>query len=536
MLARSLVCAVLTGLVLAAGGTAAPAADTPTNGRIVFGYLGRLVQVSPDGSGLWPLSAESTTYSLGDWSPDGTRLAIVSEGDIYTVDPRGRTQARLTYLPYRNADPSWSPDGSRILFESNRGGSQDIWMMNADGSSPRQVTVGAASSVDAEWSPDGRQFAFSSFRDGDWELYVADADGTNLRRLTQNPGLDENPSWSPDGRRIAFDSSRDGSLDVFTMAPDGSQVRQLTTSPATDAVPTWSPDSSSIAFTSERSGEPGLYAMAADGSGQLRLSALSDAAFGAAWQPLPRVSTADQPWGRQCTMWGTASADLLVGTPGNDVICGRSGDDRILGGEGGDVVAGEDGNDTIVGGPGTDIVSGGDGDDLVDLRDGERDVFVGGDGRNVALVDRKLDDAVAVARAFDPDPRNLTRGRPVRASSSLADRPPEYAVDGHLRLIWGALEAPAWIEVDLGRYATVGRIQLVTAQSPSGRTLHVVLGKGRSGRWRRLTAFQEETHDGQLLRFTAARAWKGIRRIRVVTQQSPSWVAWREVQAYAPSP
>jgi Tol biopolymer transport system component len=84
---------------------------------------------------------------------------------------------------FRDSYPSWSPDGGRIVFESNRAGSHDIWVMNADGS--------------------------------------------DVRRLTDHPALDETPVFSPDGERIVFASEREGELDVFSMRPDGSGLVNL---------------------------------------------------------------------------------------------------------------------------------------------------------------------------------------------------------------------------------------------------------------------------------------------------------------------
>ena len=67
------------------------------------------------------------------------------------------------------------------------------------------------------WSPDGQRIAFDSNRDGDWELYVMNADGSEVRKLTQNDGSDYYPAWSPDGQRIAFQSDRDGDFEIYVL-------------------------------------------------------------------------------------------------------------------------------------------------------------------------------------------------------------------------------------------------------------------------------------------------------------------------------
>jgi Tol biopolymer transport system component len=100
-----------------------------------------------------------------------------------------------------------------------------------DGREQRQLTTAPTWDADPAFSPDGSRIAFTGERDGNREIYVMDADGANQRRLTFTAGtvrdpmvesVDENPSWSPDGERIGFDSTRDGNLEVYVMNADGS--------------------------------------------------------------------------------------------------------------------------------------------------------------------------------------------------------------------------------------------------------------------------------------------------------------------------
>ena len=93
--------------------------------------------------------------------------------------------------------PSWSPDGSKIAFHSNRNGNMDIYLMNADLSEITRITEDEANDMFPTWSPDGSQIAFQSNRDGNVEIYVMNADGTNQRRLTNNPADDCTPAWYP---------------------------------------------------------------------------------------------------------------------------------------------------------------------------------------------------------------------------------------------------------------------------------------------------------------------------------------------------
>ena len=78
-----------------------------------------------------------------------------------------------------------------------------------------------------DWSPDGRSIVFDSERSGDREIYVMKGDGSGVRRIAESPDRDGYPRWSPDGTRIAFHSRRTGSFRIFVMSADGSGQRQL---------------------------------------------------------------------------------------------------------------------------------------------------------------------------------------------------------------------------------------------------------------------------------------------------------------------
>ncbi len=226
------------------------------------------------------LTDEETNAISPAWSPDGARIAFVSDRDgnfdIWVMDSDGSDPVNLTHNPAQDRWPAWSPDGEWIAFASVRDSPYwELYTMRADGSDVQRVTWWeTASDVAPAWSPDGKWLAFASRRDENWEIYVVARDGGNLVRLTVDPADDTNPTWSPDGSTIAFESTRTGYADIFAMPVEGDDRQNLvnlTNTPfSSDHGPTWSPDGGRIAFYSDRDGGWDIFVMAADGSGVVK--------------------------------------------------------------------------------------------------------------------------------------------------------------------------------------------------------------------------------------------------------------------------
>jgi Tol biopolymer transport system component len=284
----------------------------------VHGRYSDIYVMNADGSGRRRLTQSPQNDGDPVWSPDGGRLAFVrirgGRADIYVVNADGSGLRRLAHaIAFRpmsgapssgfGANPAWSPDGRKIAFRSNRDGTDDIFVVNADGSGLRNLTrrraddrkrIGWFSPEGPLWSPDGRKIAFQGRRDRPseraacrprcWrdEIYVIDADGSGLRQLTRNWYSDGGAAWSPDGRKILFVRSGWFSVtaggDVYVMNADGSGQRNLTrrvTRPfAADIAPAWSPDGRKILFVSNRDGNGEVYVMNADGTGKRKLTQL----------------------------------------------------------------------------------------------------------------------------------------------------------------------------------------------------------------------------------------------------------------------
>ncbi len=210
-------------------------------------------------------SIGTVTTSGGDWdpawSPDGTRLAFESDraravdrGDIFVVNWDGSGLVQLTSDESDDREPAWSPDGRRIAFDRS-----GIWVMSAaDGSGATMVTLNGSH---PSWSPDGSKIVFAG---PDRHVWMTQLDGSGLTQLT-NSGYDDMPAWSPDGTKIAFQhgSTWPDSWAIHFMKPDGTGTTQLT---LRGQRPSWSPDSRMVAYE-----DSGINVINVDGSGLTRV-------------------------------------------------------------------------------------------------------------------------------------------------------------------------------------------------------------------------------------------------------------------------
>jgi Tol biopolymer transport system component/Ca2+-binding RTX toxin-like protein len=222
------------------------------------------------------------------FSPDGRKLVFTSnrpdgrDWDIYTMNVNGTDVTRINGSPGLDTEPQYSPDATKIAFTTARFGSLQIAVMNADGSDVRRLTTDPRESIEPAWSPDGSKIAYAVVEGNDEkDVFVMNADGTGQRQLTAIAGQDHDPTWSPDGTKLVITSERPqfsapfGNVHIID-ATTGADVANLT-SDLTDGGgdPFWSFDGTTVAFFKDQlpvlAPPIDLYVMNADGTHKLRI-------------------------------------------------------------------------------------------------------------------------------------------------------------------------------------------------------------------------------------------------------------------------
>ena len=210
------------------------------------------------------LAAESSPKIVFDTNRDGNF-------EIYVMNADGSNPINLTNNQADDGNPVWSPVGQKIAFISNREGVFQIFIMNSNGSNQTRLTNNQVDSGFPTWSPDGQKIAYQCSQDENWEICVMNADGSNQTRLTNNQASEGSPAWSADGKKIAFSSDRGGSWGVYVMKTDGSGQTQLTNNQVNSIFPTWSPDGQKIAYQCMQENWE-ICVMNADGSNPINLT------------------------------------------------------------------------------------------------------------------------------------------------------------------------------------------------------------------------------------------------------------------------
>ena len=287
---------------------------------------------SPSGDAILLLRASEPDRRIEPSDVFGRYLG----GHIHALDLRAR---KITLLVNDAANPSWSPDGKSIAFDSARGGAHRIWVADVRGRNPQQLTTDAtdaAHHVRPRWSPDGRHIVFQNLEGTKSDIRVVSVESKSMRWVTNDYTTDLHPVWSADGEWIVFSSYRSGGINVWRIPVDAhgipigaleqvtagpghdvdvdtsaagrvvfatlkqnADIWRLPVDPHTGAVTgkpqpvvattrensrgAWSPDGKTIAFSSDRGGEMNIWMFENGKTRQLTRGAGGD--FQPNWTP-----------------------------------------------------------------------------------------------------------------------------------------------------------------------------------------------------------------------------------------------------------
>ena len=245
-------------------------------------YRSRIWIVDTDGAAEpQPLTAGMKKDTTPRWSPDGTRIAFISNRaedtpHLWLIDVRGGEARQLTHGKEPARDPIWSPDGTRIAYVAHIGGEQPPGK-DATDKTKRAWENRARIITRRKYKHDG-----DGFWDGGYDhLFVIPTEGGERAQLTDGDWDDSDPAWSPDGARIAFASYREedrdavSRSDLWVITAQGGEPRKLTASNGESSAPAFSPDGKTIAFLGHDEGNTWaattrLWTVTADGSASPR--------------------------------------------------------------------------------------------------------------------------------------------------------------------------------------------------------------------------------------------------------------------------
>lgn len=219
------------------------------------------------------------------WSPDGSRLAFISDRDadnnpeVYIIHADGSHLTRLRDDVGIYGDPTWTADGRSLVLthgwqqifrvdletraehwlglgfaprlssdnetllfynSDERGVNSSIFRISLSDNRMTELTTGATHNWDADWSPNGQQIVFVSSRTGRPAIYVMNADGSDVR-LISGMGYDLSPAWSANGEQIVYSSGQTGMMRLFVSDADGTNRRPLTSLGSDSHAPAWRP-------------------------------------------------------------------------------------------------------------------------------------------------------------------------------------------------------------------------------------------------------------------------------------------------------
>jgi TolB protein len=242
-----------------------------------------------DGQGARPVTSDRNIAILPRWSPQGDMICYSSYKDgmgprLYVKELFSNKVRRISHREGLNVGGAWLPDGKGIALALSEGDNVDLFTIDLDGKVTRRLTNSWGIDMTATFTAEGNRFAFVSNRSGAPQIYVKEMGQDREERITFQGNYNTSPSWSR-LNRIAFCGLSEGRFNIFTVDPDGRNLRKLTDGQGNNEDPCWSPDGRYIVFSSNREGGYHLYIMTANGQNQRRVTFMKGEETSPSWSP-----------------------------------------------------------------------------------------------------------------------------------------------------------------------------------------------------------------------------------------------------------
>lgn len=262
------------------------------NGKIVFrGWDGtdfEIYVIDAAGTNLTQLTFNAGSEADPSFSPNGNKIAWVSEGNVWKMNADGSNQVQLTTTPQSEVGVGWSPDGRHMVVARDYPSGYELVSMRANGADARRITTTPWGETNPTWSPDGALIAYDRTTAGSSdEIFLIRPDGTGTTRLTFTDGSSLLGSWHPGGHRLLYFNNGTGDYEIFRMRRDGSDVTQITTNTWDDQYPAYSPDGTRMVWTDRLDGDLELVqSLVASPGGAVQLTFNTNGDYDPDWQPV----------------------------------------------------------------------------------------------------------------------------------------------------------------------------------------------------------------------------------------------------------
>ncbi len=227
----------------------------PSASVFVLALLAMGIGAAEAHSGKVKFTVDEGTNFAAAMSPDGGRMAIDLQGDLFLLSGKGGKAIRVKGLVNEARLPSWSPDGKQVAFQHYFDGQWRIFTMRADGTGLKQITFGTWDDREPTWSPDGQSIIFSSDRAGNYDIWKVAAGGSPPLQLTTGKEDEYYPSMAPNGNDIAFVADGESGRLLQLRQADGA-IRTIVKGVGELALPNWKPDGRALAYVDYLSARP----------------------------------------------------------------------------------------------------------------------------------------------------------------------------------------------------------------------------------------------------------------------------------------